>query len=190
MKKMLLAVAIAAVTVPAHAANINLVDGDTIKIGRDTIRIVEIDAPETYKPRCERERILGYETKERLRQLLDAGDVTYEPTGIDRYGRTLARVYAGGVNVGEQLMMEGKALRYRPGAEAKAERLAIWCGVDHTALDAVLIAANTPKETSEASDVVYRNCKEARAAGAAPLHAGTAGYSRKLDRDGDGVACE
>jgi hypothetical protein len=36
----------------------------------------------------------------------------------------------------------------------------------------------------------YRSCAEAEAAGAAPLYAGQPGYSRKLDRDGDGVACE
>lgn len=36
----------------------------------------------------------------------------------------------------------------------------------------------------------YANCTEARAAGVTPLHRGEAGYSAKLDRDGDGVACE
>ncbi|MFC9976858.1 excalibur calcium-binding domain-containing protein [Spirillospora sp. NPDC127200] len=36
----------------------------------------------------------------------------------------------------------------------------------------------------------YPNCAAARAAGAAPLRRGDPGYSRKLDRDGDGVACE
>jgi hypothetical protein len=36
----------------------------------------------------------------------------------------------------------------------------------------------------------YRSCAEAIAAGAAPLYAGQPGYSRALDRDGDGVACE
>lgn len=36
----------------------------------------------------------------------------------------------------------------------------------------------------------YRNCSEARAAGAAPLHRGDPGYSPRLDRDGDGLACE
>ena len=39
-------------------------------------------------------------------------------------------------------------------------------------------------------DVYYRNCSAARAAGAAPLYRGQPGYSSKLDRDGDGVACE
>lgn len=38
--------------------------------------------------------------------------------------------------------------------------------------------------------VYYPNCAAARAAGAAPIRAGNPGYSRKLDRDGDGVACE
>jgi hypothetical protein len=38
--------------------------------------------------------------------------------------------------------------------------------------------------------VSYANCAAVRAAGAAPLHRGEAGYSSKLDRDGDGVACE
>jgi hypothetical protein len=36
----------------------------------------------------------------------------------------------------------------------------------------------------------YRNCAAARAAGAAPVLRGEPGYSRRLDRDGDGVGCE
>ncbi|WP_236340956.1 MBL fold metallo-hydrolase [Paenibacillus plantiphilus] len=38
--------------------------------------------------------------------------------------------------------------------------------------------------------VVYKNCREVRAAGKAPLHKGDPGYSTKLDGDRDGVACE
>lgn len=44
--------------------------------------------------------------------------------------------------------------------------------------------------SSEATSVYYRYCSHARAAGAAPLHAGEPGYRSELDRDGDGVACE
>lgn len=40
------------------------------------------------------------------------------------------------------------------------------------------------------SDMSFGSCKEARAAGAAPLRRGEPDYSPKLDRDGDGVACE
>ncbi|WP_332317121.1 excalibur calcium-binding domain-containing protein [Verrucosispora sp. WMMA2121] len=39
-------------------------------------------------------------------------------------------------------------------------------------------------------DVYYANCSAVRAAGAAPIRKGEPGYSRKLDRDGDGIACE
>ena len=38
--------------------------------------------------------------------------------------------------------------------------------------------------------VVYANCAAVRAAGAAPLLTGQPGYSTKLDRDKDGIACE
>ncbi|MEK5374174.1 thermonuclease family protein [Paenibacillus sp. FSL P2-0173] len=40
------------------------------------------------------------------------------------------------------------------------------------------------------SNVYYKNCSAVRAAGADPIYKGEPGYSRKLDRDGDGVACE
>lgn len=36
----------------------------------------------------------------------------------------------------------------------------------------------------------YENCDAVRAAGAAPISVGQPGYSRQLDRDGDGVGCE
>lgn len=36
----------------------------------------------------------------------------------------------------------------------------------------------------------FSNCDQARAAGAAPIYLGQPGYSRKLDRDGDGIACD
>jgi hypothetical protein len=37
---------------------------------------------------------------------------------------------------------------------------------------------------------IYTSCAEVRAAGAAPLHRNDRGWNPKLDRDGDGVACE
>jgi endonuclease YncB( thermonuclease family) len=43
----------------------------------------------------------------------------------------------------------------------------------------------TPQSSS-----LYANCAEARNAGVVPIYRGDPGYSTKLDRDGDGVACE
>lgn len=47
-----------------------------------------------------------------------------------------------------------------------------------------------PTEEMEAPEVYYRTCREARAAGAAPLLRGDPGYRKALDRDGDGKACD
>ncbi|MEV0798398.1 excalibur calcium-binding domain-containing protein [Kribbella sp. NPDC050281] len=49
--------------------------------------------------------------------------------------------------------------------------------------------SSTPS-ASVVSAVQYRDCAEVRAAGKAPLHRGDPGYSRDLDRNGDGIACE
>ncbi|MFC9355352.1 DUF1524 domain-containing protein [Rhodococcus sp. NPDC057014] len=45
-------------------------------------------------------------------------------------------------------------------------------------------------DTAGPSDVYYKNCSAAKAAGAAPVHLGEPGYGTHLDRDGDGVGCE
>jgi hypothetical protein len=50
-------------------------------------------------------------------------------------------------------------------------------------------APAAPTTTSQAP-VYYRNCTEARAAGAAPIYEDQPGYRSGLDRDDDGVACE
>ncbi|MGO3325293.1 excalibur calcium-binding domain-containing protein [Gordonia sp. (in: high G+C Gram-positive bacteria)] len=44
--------------------------------------------------------------------------------------------------------------------------------------------------TEDGGSTYYANCSAARAAGAAPVHAGDPGYGDHLDRDGDGVGCE
>lgn len=51
-------------------------------------------------------------------------------------------------------------------------------------------APTTTTTAAPTSSVYYANCDAARAAGAAPLYRGDAGYRSGLDRDGDGIACE
>ncbi|MDF2721941.1 MAG: hypothetical protein K0Q59_1616 [Paenibacillus sp.] len=48
----------------------------------------------------------------------------------------------------------------------------------------------TPAPKQQQPFVSYSNCTQVKAAGKAPLRRGDAGYSSKLDRDGDGIACE
>jgi len=47
-----------------------------------------------------------------------------------------------------------------------------------------------PQRAIERAGGAFANCAAARAAGAAPVRRGSPGYSRRLDRDGDGVGCE
>lgn len=49
---------------------------------------------------------------------------------------------------------------------------------------------NAPASKASGGSIYYANCSAARAAGAAPVLRGQPGYSRKLDRDNDGVGCE
>ncbi|MEG9247182.1 DUF1524 domain-containing protein [Arthrobacter sp. Soc17.1.1.1] len=50
--------------------------------------------------------------------------------------------------------------------------------------------APAPAPVAPAPVAPYPNCDAVRAAGAAPIYAGSPGFQSKLDRDGDGVACE
>ncbi|WP_270263452.1 GmrSD restriction endonuclease domain-containing protein [Kocuria marina] len=56
--------------------------------------------------------------------------------------------------------------------------------------DAAVPEAEAPGVGVPGADVYFSRCAEARAAGMAPLYAGTPGYRPGLDGDGDGVACE
>lgn len=50
--------------------------------------------------------------------------------------------------------------------------------------------ASEPRSSRRSASSYYANCSAARAAGAAPVYADDPGYSRRLDRDGDGIGCE
>lgn len=50
-------------------------------------------------------------------------------------------------------------------------------------------AATQPPPTA-APSTYYKNCTDARNAGAAPVRRGDPGYGSHLDRDGDGIGCE
>lgn len=107
-----IALALALLSVPASAAT-RVVDGDTIVIGRENIRLLNIDAPELRHAHCDAEKRLALVAKRRLGELMEEG-----PARIvrgdgkrmkDRYGRTLAHVIVGGRDVGEVLVEEGLA---------------------------------------------------------------------------------
>jgi len=50
--------------------------------------------------------------------------------------------------------------------------------------------SDPPPIVEENNDVYFKNCTDAKAAGAAPMHIGEPGYRVGLDRDRDGTACD
>jgi len=100
-----------------------VVDGDTIYLEGQKIRIAGIDAPETHDYGCPEELALGDRATERLQQLLNGGAVTL--SSIDRdedvYGRKLREVAVDGNDVGDTLISEGLVRAY-------GGRRRSWCG--------------------------------------------------------------
>ena len=87
---------------------------------------------------------------------------------------------------------KAKAAQAAAAAKAKAARAAAAAKARAAAAEAAAEAQAREQAAAAArlADVYYANCTAVRAAGADPIYAGEPGYSRKLDRDGDGVACE
>jgi endonuclease YncB( thermonuclease family) len=94
-----------------------VVDGDTIWIEGQNVRIADIDAPETHEPSCAEERVLGDRATVRLQQLLNSGGVTLAKIDrdMDVYGRKLRIVEVKGASVGGILVDEGLARWYAGG---------------------------------------------------------------------------
>ena len=107
-----IATALLLISLPAWATDIRVVDGDTLVVDGERIRIMGLDAPETHPSRCDAERRLGDAATARLRVLV-AGGVQMRSYGRDRYRRTLAVVHdSRGRDVADVLIREGLARPY------------------------------------------------------------------------------
>jgi hypothetical protein len=94
-----------------------VVDGDTIWLKGEKIRIADIDAPETHDYRCSSEKELGDRATRRLHDLLETGPITLQSIDRDEdtYGRKLRIVLVNGESVGDTLVSEGLARYYGNG---------------------------------------------------------------------------
>lgn len=110
------------------AEPLRVIDGDTVVIDREIIRLLDIDAPETFKHRCPAELEAGRAAKVALEALVAGKRVTIERHGTDRYRRTLARISTPAGDVGARLMRQGHAIPWKPGPEEWLKRERKWCG--------------------------------------------------------------
>ena len=105
---------------PFQARVVRVIDGDSliVQVGLwfgqsvvEHIRIAGIDAPE-MKGRCPSEIDAAKAARQYLAGLVGGGAIELRDVRREKYGRALASVIAGGVNVGEALVREGLARPY------------------------------------------------------------------------------
>lgn len=96
-----------------------IVDGDTIWVAGEKIRLEGFNAPE-MNGSCDRESRMAIQARDELRRALNGRAFTIERNGQDRYGRTLATIRVGGHDVGDRLISKGLAHEWRGFKES-------WC---------------------------------------------------------------
>ncbi|WP_343711932.1 thermonuclease family protein [Inquilinus sp.] len=127
-----------ALSSPALAA-VEVVDGDTIRVDGQRVRLWGYDAPERRQMCMINgvERAIGNEATEGLKAILAGGELRCVTKDRDRYGRTVAECWAGQQSIGDAMVRSGWAWalpryskdRFLPAQEA-AERAGrgVWAG--------------------------------------------------------------
>ncbi|HRH21132.1 MAG TPA: thermonuclease family protein [Brevundimonas sp.] len=119
----------AALTGPATAS-----DGDGLRLNGERIRLQGVDAFELHQT-CGTGPC-GRAAKDALDRLIAGRHVACEPVDTDRYGRTIAYCFVDGIDLGEQMVLQGHALAFRrysteyvdEEATARRNRAGAWAG--------------------------------------------------------------
>lgn len=220
MRKLLLTLALLAPS-PAAAQSFSgpatAIDGDTLRMDDERIRLFGIDAPESTQS-CDRKGArwaCGSDARALLADMVAGRTVECTQQDRDVYGRIVASCRVGDSDLGGVMVREGLAIaltRFSTAyveAEARARSfgMALWGSVFQTpaefrAAQPARVAVQAPRpvrlavveravpERKAAISGAFRNCAAARAAGATPLHRGQPRYGTHMDGDGDGIACE
>jgi endonuclease YncB( thermonuclease family) len=124
---------------PAIQGTASVIDGDTIEIHGERIRLDAIDAPESSqlcidaagkRYRC------GQKSAFALADMIGRSVVSCEPKGRDRYKRTIAVCFKGDINLNAWMVSQGWAVAFRKYGidyisqedEARLARRGIWAG--------------------------------------------------------------
>ena len=133
---LLLAPSVAMADITGHA---RVIDGDTIKIAGERIRLHGIDAPET-KQTCKdddgKEWRCGQEATVALATIIGDHLITCKGDERDRYGRLIAVCYVGLFRLNALMVTRGWALAYRRYSneyiheenDARLHRRGLWRG--------------------------------------------------------------
>jgi len=86
-------------------------DGDGLRLNGERVRLQGIDAFELNQT-CE-SGPCGRDAKTALERQVAGRHIACEPVDTDRYGRTIAYCFVDGVDLGEQMVLQGHALAFR-----------------------------------------------------------------------------
>jgi endonuclease YncB( thermonuclease family) len=129
-----LVLAQAAIAAEITGRVIGITDGDTLTVldeaqHQTRVRLAEIDTPESRQP-------FGNRARQTLSELTFGKSVRVVVQDMDRYNRTVGRVYAGPTDVNAEMVRQGAAWVYRrynrdPSLlrleqEARVARLGLW----------------------------------------------------------------
>lgn len=89
-----------------------VVDGDTLRVDGERVRLIGVDAPEIRSAACAEERRRGERAKAMLAHLVAGHVLSLQRDGTDRYGRTLAVVLADGADVNAAMISSGHAVAW------------------------------------------------------------------------------
>jgi endonuclease YncB( thermonuclease family) len=125
--------------VSSNGAVVQILDGDSLRIGSRDIRIAGYDAPE-WNQFCTTGAGLpwpcGLMARRQLATLIRGGGLECTPVGDDRYGRTLAHCRVAAGDLGSMMVREGLGLRTRQmpfryqveETDARAHARGVWQG--------------------------------------------------------------
>ena len=154
--KRLAVLAFLAFAFPAHAEIVGtarVIDGDTIEVAGERIRLHGIDAPEGRQPcfNAGEPWLCGTDATDALQNKIGDRQVTCEELDRDRYERIIARCLVDGEDLGEWMVLRGWAVAYvyysyeytRAEAVAKARERGIWASEFEMPWDWRLAQRNT-----------------------------------------------
>jgi hypothetical protein len=170
--------------------SVDILDGKTIIIKKNW-QVMSQDAAEGTQEAKGATVHLGVKSLEALAAEKAAADkaAADKAAAVKAAADKTAAVKAAAVKAAADKAAADKAAAAKRVADAAAAKLAAeQAAAQQAAVQQAPAAPVAPVAPPAAA--YYANCAAARAAGAAPLYSGQAGYSTSLDRDRDGVACE
>ena len=118
---------------------LRIIDGDTIILDSEKIRLYGIDTPE-QKQTCKDKNGLSYPcgvvATNELKKIISSGQLFCRKKATDRYRRSISICYVNGVNINSLMVKNGWALAYRKYSmdyideekEAEEKKKGMWTG--------------------------------------------------------------